>query len=180
MDAPLDGSLDALIGRLADGDRSAFTPAFKILWPRTLRLCSSMLKNEADAADAAQQAMEKVLTRCADYDPARPAMPWALAIAAWECRTIAKRRSRRREEPEEAAPERTSGETEEVLIQRDLTRAALDAMGHLAQLDRETLLSTFANELAGASAAALRKRRQRALERLRNLFKGLYGIDQPD
>ena len=53
-----------------------------------LHLCKSLLKNEADAADAAQEAMQKVFTRAHQYDPTRHALPWALAIAAWECRTV--------------------------------------------------------------------------------------------
>src|SRR5262245_44694217 len=72
--------LTALLTRLAEGDRSAFAPAFRELWPHVTRLCTSMLKNEADAADAAQQAMERILIRAADYDPGRPVLPWALAI----------------------------------------------------------------------------------------------------
>jgi len=91
-----------------------------------------MLKNEADAHDAAQLAMEKVLARASDYDTSRPAMPWALAIAAWECRTIMRKRGRRREVSEEAAEEPIDSGNEEALIQRNLTRAALDAMGQLS------------------------------------------------
>src|SRR5713101_9596107 len=83
VDKPTD--LNALMARLADGDRSAFTPVFQLLWPPTLRLCQGLLKNDADAKDAAQQSMEKILSRASDYDAARPAQPWALAIAAWEC-----------------------------------------------------------------------------------------------
>jgi DNA-directed RNA polymerase specialized sigma24 family protein len=97
MTKSLDPTLDALMARLAEGDRSAFSPVFERLWPPALRLCANMLKNDADAADAAQHAMEKILVRASDYDPSRPALPWALAIASWECRTILRRRFRRRE-----------------------------------------------------------------------------------
>ena len=60
-------TLEALLARLADGDRSAFTRVFELLWPPTLRLCSSLLKNEADAWDAAQLAMEKILIPQLDH-----------------------------------------------------------------------------------------------------------------
>ena len=89
--------LDALMARLADGDRAAFTPVFRALWAPMVRFCRTLTNNEADAADAAQMAMEKLLERAHEYDPKRPAMPWALAIAGWECRTLARKRSRRRE-----------------------------------------------------------------------------------
>jgi len=60
-----DSDLDNLLLRLARGDRSAFKQAFAILWPPALRLCQCMLRNDADAADAAQQALEKILVRSA-------------------------------------------------------------------------------------------------------------------
>src|SRR5882724_4621974 len=110
--ATQDQNLDALVAQLAEGDRSAFTPAFQLLWTPTLRLCTRLLKNGADAADAAQQAMQKILERAAEYDPERPALPWALAIAGWECRTILRKRSRRREVAEDLAPEPADGAME--------------------------------------------------------------------
>ncbi len=168
--------LDTLLVQLADGDRAASTAVFRILWPPVLRLCSSMLKNDADAADAAQQALEKVLTRCAEYDRTRSALPWALAIAAWECRTFARKRARRRELPEERAPE-PGGGSEDELAQRELTRAAVEALGELSPQDREALVATFWEEAADVTGATLRKRRERALKRLRDTFKRLYGFD---
>jgi RNA polymerase sigma-70 factor (ECF subfamily) len=168
--------LDTLLAQLADGDRAAFTPVFRILWPPVLRLCGSLLRNDADAADAAQQALQKVLTRSADYDRSRPALPWALAIAAWECRTFARQRARRREIPEERAPELGTG-SEEELAQRELMQAAVDALGELSAQDREALVATFWEEASNVTGATLRKRRERALKRLRDTFKRLYGLD---
>jgi RNA polymerase sigma-70 factor, ECF subfamily len=173
-----DRELDALVARLADGDRSAFTPVFQRLWQPILRLCSSLLKNDADASDAAQEALEKILTRASDYDPSRPALPWALAIAGWECRTLLRKRLRRREISNEVH-EHASGERggEEELAQRDLVNAALAAMGELSQADRETLVATFWEEAASVQGATLRKRRERALGRLRKAMRKLYGLD---
>jgi RNA polymerase sigma-70 factor (ECF subfamily) len=167
--------LDLLLQRLADGDRSAFTAAFRQLWPRVLRLCASLLNNDADAADAAQQALEKVLTRCSEYDPSRPGLPWVLGIAAWECRTLLRKRTRRRELPEDRAPELTT-ETEEELVQRELMQAAVAVLDELSPQDREALLTTYWEEAASVSGATLRKRRERALKRLRETFRRLYGL----
>jgi RNA polymerase sigma-70 factor (ECF subfamily) len=169
--------LDSLMVRLADGDRSAFTPAFRALWPRVRDLCRSMLKNEADAADAAQQALEKILTRSATYDRSRPALPWALAIAAWECRTMLRKRTRRRELSEEFLPEQAGTESDDVFAERQLIERAVHVMGQLSPADQETLLATFLDQAASASGATLRKRRERALTRLRDAFKRLYGLD---
>lgn len=168
--------LDSLLAQLADGDRAAFTPVFRILWHPVLRLCASMLKNDADAADAAQLALEKVLTRCGDYDRARPALPWALAIAAWECRTFARKRTRRRERPEDEAPDLSAG-SEEELAQRELMQAAVAALGELSAQDREALVATYWEEATNVGGATLRKRRERALKRLRQTFRRLYGLD---
>lgn len=168
-------SLDALMARLADGDRAVFASVFEELWGPVHRLCTSLLQNEADAADAAQEAMQKILERCSDYDKTRPALPWALAIAGWECRTLRRKRLRRREvEPE---LQRGGEHPHEELIQRDLTAAALAALGELSPSDRETLLATFWDETASVAGATLRKRRERALERLRKTFRRLYGLD---
>jgi RNA polymerase sigma-70 factor, ECF subfamily len=167
--------LDVLMARLADGDRSAFTPVFERLWAPTLRLCTSVLKNDADAADAAQQAMTKILERASDYDPVRPALPWALGIAGWECRTTLRRRTRRRESPAEALPEAATPGFEDDLQDADLARAALQALGQLSDADRSTLEASFW-ETAPASGPTMRKRRERALVRLRDAMRRLYGL----
>lgn len=172
-----DDEIGALLVRVADGDRSAFSVVFRELWPRLHRFCTSLVGSEADAADAAQEAMTKILERAADYDRQRPPMAWALAIAAWECRTLKRKRTRRREAPEDAADERIGANSELVIEERDLVQAALVALGELSPTDRETLVATFLEESIQVSGATLRKRRERAVERLRSAFRRLYGLD---
>ncbi|HLV64400.1 MAG TPA: sigma factor [Polyangiaceae bacterium] len=170
--------LDVLMARLAAGDRAVFGRVFDLLFPSVQRLCLGLLKNEADAADALQDAMQKIFERASQYDPERPAMPWALAIAAWECRTHARRRMRRREVSEEAGFEPpVTFDPEEGHVRRDLVEAALAALGELSETDRETLVATYWEEAAPVSGATLRKRRERALARLRGAFRRLYGLD---
>jgi RNA polymerase sigma-70 factor (ECF subfamily) len=166
--------LDRCIVRLADGDRAAFTPAFEALWPRVRRLCLTLLKHEGDADDAAQQAMEKILTRAVDYDPCRPALPWALAIAAWECRTIARRKQRRREVGADALGTLAAADSlEDVVVKRELVAALGDVLPTLSDHDRAAI-EAFWQEAPGAASPLERKRRQRALERLRAAFRRLY------
>lgn len=182
--------LDALMAQLADGDRAAFRAVFERLWPPIERLCARLLQNPADAADAAQEALQKILERApADYDRTRPALPWALAIAGWECRTLARKRQRRRETGGVELAERLAADphdVEDAFAQTKLSRAALEALGELSELDRQTLIATFWEEAAGAappvsasppSPATVRKRRERALGRLRSAFRRLYGLD---
>lgn len=165
------------MARLADGDRSAFSEVFRRLWGPVERLCLNLLRNDADAADAAQQALAKILERASDYDRHRPALPWALAIAAWECRTLRRRLLRRREVSDDVVAEPHTEDVQDDIVQRDLAQAALAAMGELSENDREALIATFWDESATVSGATLRKRRERALARLRDAWRKLYGFD---
>lgn len=172
--------IDVWMARLAAGEREAFTRVFETLWPRVFGLCRATLGNDADAADAAQQAMMKLMERAADYDPSRPALPWALAIAAWECRSALRRRARSREVASEPEGDRSSapvGDPESELVRRDLVRRALDAMNELSDVDRATLAATFFDEPTEVVGATLRKRRERAIDRLRAAVRRLYGLD---
>jgi RNA polymerase sigma-70 factor (ECF subfamily) len=177
MEESKEETLEQLLSRLADGDRSAFSEVFRQLWPPTHRLCMSLLRNDADASDAAQEALAKILERAPDYDRQRRAMPWALAIAAWECRTLRKKHLRRREVQEQEAGERAGEDAQEELARRDLIHAALSALGDLSPTDREALIATFWEESAAVSGATFRKRRERALDRLRSSWRKLYGFD---
>ena len=169
--------IDGLMARLAEGDRSVFANVFHLLWPRIERLCRRLLDNDADAADAAQEALHKVFERAADYDVSRPAMPWALAIVGWECRTLARKRTRRRETSDDNQPEPSAADDEEQIVQRDLVDAAMHALGQLSDTDREALIATYWDTAAPVTGATFRKRRERALERLRRSFRRIYGID---
>src|SRR4051812_36910792 len=88
--------------RLADGDRSAFEPVYASLWAPLRAFCRRALPAD-DADDAAQHALLKVFDRASSFEPERDALTWALALAAWECRTLRKRRMRAREVGVEAA-----------------------------------------------------------------------------
>ncbi|HEY0466729.1 MAG TPA: sigma factor [Polyangiaceae bacterium] len=173
--------MNALMARLAEGDRAAFTPVFRMLWPRVHRLCLQLLHSNADADDAAQQAMERILSRASEYDPDRAALPWALGIAGWECRSLRRRQFRRREHLDDTSPEPQDGKpgADDALATRDLVRAAMAALGTLTAADQETLLATYLENGAPPSVggATLRKRRERALTRLRAAFRRLYAID---
>jgi RNA polymerase sigma-70 factor (ECF subfamily) len=167
--------LDMLMARLAEGDRSAFSPLFRALWPSALKVCERLLP-AADAADAAQGAMMKILERANEYEQGRPALPWALGIAAWECRTLQKKQTRRHEVAEE--PVRSDeGATVRELEQKQLLGAAMHAMGELSPADQETLTATYWETAPEVGGATFRKRRERALHRLRDSFRRLYGLD---
>lgn len=162
---------------LAQGDRSVFTRVFQLLWEPTRRLCVALLGSDADGADAAQSAMLRIFERASAYDARRPAMPWALGIATWECRTRRTRTARLRETTDERPAESDGGAGVEEQEQRLMVNAAREALGTLSAMDQETLVATYWETAGSAGGATLRKRRARALTRLREAFRRLYGLD---
>ena len=68
-------------------------------------------------------------------------MPWAMAIAGWECRTIARKRARRRESALEAGAGGITDDTEDALMRDQLTAAAVTSLGALSDSDREVAMS---------------------------------------
>lgn len=155
--------------RLADGDREAFAAVFEGLWPELRRFTSRALLAHPDAEDVAQQALLKVFARISDFDTARDGVAWAFGIAAFEIRTLRRKLDRRRETAADDLDRRADGQTpEETVIDADLRQALREVFGELSEPERRTLLGDGS---PGVSPAAWRKRRQRALERLRGLWR---------
>jgi RNA polymerase sigma-70 factor (ECF subfamily) len=134
------------------------------------------LGNEADADDAAQRALAKLFDQATDYDPSRSVMAWSLTLALWECRTIRRQNTRRK--PETLEPALESAElTPEQALEREQLRIALDtAIEQLSLADRETLTQVLVAEGFGTyeNDSRFRKRKQRAITRLREMWKRLY------
>ena len=175
MDAETRLQLTQLMTRLADGDRSVFDAVYAGLWPVVSAFCSKSL-DRADAEDAAQQALLKVFDQAAKFEQGRDAVTWALSIAVWEVRTIRKRHQRSKtyvlNDTEIAAP---TDSPETLTVERQITAAALYALGQLSNADQKTLLATFNEEApAGVAGATFRKRRERALARLKETWRRIY------
>ena len=176
MDQGARAALQRGMCRLADGDREAFEPVFAALWPVLRAFAARALGVPAEAEDAAQSALVKVFSRAAEFDPQREALPWALGIAAYECRTMRKARARRREELMGAPPEPFDARTpEEAAIEHDLQAAAGDVLGGLSALDAETLLAAARGQRD--PSATFRKRLERALARFRKEWRARHGAD---
>lgn len=180
LGAPAAASLDAALARLAEGEREAFHQVFQALWPIVRSYCARSLSGSADAEDAAQRVMEKIFSEASRYDPERPALAWALTIAAWECRSVRRRAQRRREDELSAAAElRAPGHGPEQEVElRQLVEAAEEVLSRLAPHDREAILAAVLEDVrikAEVSAPTLRKRRERALARFKQLWRSVYG-----
>jgi RNA polymerase sigma-70 factor (ECF subfamily) len=175
MEAAARRSLQADLRRLADGDRAAARPVFDALWAPCLAFARSQLhshpQSDDDAKDAAQAALMRLFKEVAAFDDARSGLGWALALVTWECRTIRKKRARSRVVPMNddddgdavVAPGDLLGD---LLRAEDVARVA-HAFVDLDDKDRETLHALLDGDAAGAPT--LRKRRQRAIDRLRAL-----------
>jgi len=164
--------------RLSDGDRAAFDVLLDELWPVILSFAQRGVGAGADAEDVAQEVFFRICARIADFDRDRDGLSWAFGIASHEVLTHRRRLQRRREVHDDAslAAKVDVAATQEDLIVRQEVRAALEqAIGALTDDDRRALGLIPSVEADRVPGATLRKRKQRALDRLRDLWRGIYG-----
>lgn len=175
MDTAARRQLTTLMARLADGERSVFDTVYTQLWPIVAAFCGKALP-AADAEDAAQQALVKVFDRAGTFDRDRDALTFALSIAVWEIKTIRKRHARSKTSALEATElPSTSDNPEGLTAERQIVEAARQVLGQLSELDQQTLLATFNQESSESiTGATFRKRRERALTRLREAWSRIY------
>ena len=161
---------------LSRGDRTAFDPLFRRLWP-LLRGFARRFLPEADADDAAQEALLRIFSRANEFDPGRDALSWALGIAAWQVRTQRTRIRRRREEAVEAAqePSDPSASPEASAIASQLRETIERALAELSPDDAVTLQAYARGERPDLPAPTFRKRVERALVRLRARWRIGHG-----
>jgi RNA polymerase sigma-70 factor (ECF subfamily) len=160
--------------RLADGDRSALEPVVATLSPILQRFCRRMLADDAAGDDAAQQALLAIFMRVAVLDPERDALTWAFGIAAWECRTLRRRKKRRGEVPFAHAGDVASAtSTEDEVAEREVLSALEECVMSLQPADHAVVRAALAGERE--PGATFRKRLGRALERLRALWRSKHG-----
>ncbi len=175
---PSEEELDACMARLAQGDRAAFDPLFRALYPRAMRLARRELAPDR-AADAAQSVLMKVFVHAGEFCAGRPVLPWFYAIAASELRTLRRRGASERR--------RGAGETRVADLpgpgdpERDLaTRELHDSLARAIALLDDDSAAAIASMLHGTErpdvkAGAFRKRVSRAYARLRWLLGAFDG-----
>jgi RNA polymerase sigma factor (sigma-70 family) len=174
---PTEDELDALMARLARGERDAFDPLFDALRPRAFGLARARLGDAARANDVAQSALLRVFAHASEFVPGRPVLPWFYAIVANEVQSARRRLAREVPlDPARAANAASPDDPERALVEREL-RAALERA--LECLDDGSAAAIHA-VLDGAdrptiAPAAFRKRVSRAYARLRALLGGAYG-----
>lgn len=148
------------------------------LWPAVLVFAKRTVHEAADAEDVAQEVFIKVAARIADYDRSRDGLTWVYAIAAFEIRTHLRRLQRRREVPtlaEAAEPADPTPLHVDLMIDEELSRMLAGALGELTDADRALLGVGEGSFDAALRGTAVRKRRQRALTKLRIVWSKHYG-----
>ena len=171
--------LDAAMERLAAGDRSQFSVVFRELWPVLSRTCIEWLSDVDDGEDAAQRALITLMSRAHEYRAGESCLGWALTLGMWECRSTRRRRGRNRLEPIERAVDRASADPSPELrvSHRELVVLARDVFERLSPADQLLIEGALSQDASteGPVPATVRKRKQRATERLRDLWRRLYG-----
>jgi RNA polymerase sigma factor (sigma-70 family) len=84
---------EALVARVALGDREAFADLFFACSEPLTRLCRRLLGSDEDAKDARSEVFLRAREALAGYDPARPFRAWLLAVAAHHCIDQLRRRA---------------------------------------------------------------------------------------
>jgi RNA polymerase sigma factor (sigma-70 family) len=147
------------------------------LWPVLLSYAARGLRDPQGAEDVAQEVLFRLSSRISELDRTRDPLSWAFGIATFEIMTQRKRRQRRRESPlGETAPEpaESAQSAEDAVMQAEIQAALTEALGQLSA-DDVTHLGLFEPARVGPATPAMRKRRQRALDRLRTIWRKIYG-----
>jgi RNA polymerase sigma-70 factor (ECF subfamily) len=177
MDPERRTAIQEAILRLADGDRAAMPGLVEQLWPVLLSYAERGLRDPQGAEDVAQEVLFRISSRISEFDRTRDPLSWAFGIATFEIMTQRKRRQRRRETllGETLLESRESAQSaEDAVMQAEVHAALSEALGQLSA-DDVAHLGLFEPLRVGPATPAMRKRRQRALDRLRTIWRNLYG-----
>jgi RNA polymerase sigma-70 factor (ECF subfamily) len=177
MDSERRIAIQQAMFRLADGDRAAMPGLVELLWPVLLSYAERGLRDAQGAEDVAQEVLFRISSRISELDRTRDPLSWAFGIATFEIMTQRKRRQRRREtllggsvpESPQAAPS-----AEDAVMQAEVHAALSEVVGQLSA-DDIAHLGLFEPLRIHPATPAMRKRRQRALERLRTIWRNIYG-----
>lgn len=134
--------------------------------------------NATDAEDIAQEVFLRICARIGEFDAKRDGVSWAFGIASYEILSHRKRVLRRREDAGvDVTSQRDAQPTQEDLAaRRELLAALREVIGEMSDDEQRALGLSDDTAASGASAsAAERKRKQRALTKLRVLWRQIHG-----
>ena len=151
------------MARLADGARSELPVIYRALVGPVRAFCQRMLGDASASEDVAQQSLVRLFGQAPLFRRDGDVLTWAFQFAYWECRSELRRRGRRPTSTEVDLSD--DGAVWDRIERIDALRTAL------AQLPEQEI-AALATALDGKSLdASGRKRKQRALQRLRRWWR---------
>jgi RNA polymerase sigma factor (sigma-70 family) len=171
-----------LVLQAQSGDARAFEQLVEPQRELMFRVAYLIVRNRADAEDAAQDALVKAWRSLGRFRPGAPLRPWLVTIAANEARNR-RRGTGRRERLALRASASSSGEAglsaEELAVAAAERRRLLDSVEQLPDAQRLVLECRFLLSLSEEETAAalgvrpgtVKSRAARALERLREVHE---------
>ncbi|RAI38496.1 RNA polymerase subunit sigma [Rhodoplanes roseus] len=165
---------EALVGRVAGGDRRAFGRLMERHMGLAIRVAQKVAGSAADADDIAQEAFLRVWTRAGSFDPARA------RFTTWLYRIVVNLAIDQRRRPAhaeiDAAGEIAASDPEPlgVLVAREERRAVDTAVAALPARQRAAVVLFHMEGLSGREAAAAMEISEKAFESL--LIRGRAAV----
>jgi RNA polymerase sigma factor (sigma-70 family) len=189
---------ERLVRRAADGDRDALEAIVRAVQDDLYRLALRMLWHPADAEDATQEILVRLITRLGSFRGEAAFGTWAYRVAVNHLLTTRRRRAERAALSFEAfGADLASGldraysapGVEDALLEEEVKVGCTQAMllcldrGHRAAYILGEVFDLPSAEAAWAlelEPAAYRKRLSRARERIRSFMEGHCGLVRPE
>ncbi len=118
-----------LIKKILGGDSAAYADIIRKYQGRILRLCASMLSDEKEAEDAAQEIFLKGFYALGRFKSNASLYTWLYRIASNHCLDLLRKKSRRRTGSWDELSERLGDEAEKLISGRD------DGSGNQRQME---------------------------------------------
>jgi len=195
----MDSDVNALVEQARDGNREALEQLVTKIQDRVYGLAIRMLSHPADAEDAAQEILIKIVTHLGEFRGESSFTSWVYRIACNHLLTTRKRRAERREVTFElcerhiddaiaASGAHTAPEAEQGLIVEEMMLSCMQ--GILLCLSRDLRIAYILSEVLDLSSAqggnilnispmAFRKRVSRGRTLIRNFMQKNCGIVNP-
>lgn len=195
----MDSDVNALVEQAREGDKEALEQLVMKIQDRVYGLAIRMLSHPADAEDAAQEILIKIVTHLGEFRGESSFTSWVYRIACNHLLTTRKRRAERREVTFElcerhiddalaASGAHTAPEAEQGLIVEEMMLSCMQ--GILLCLSRDLRIAYILSEVLDLSSAqggnilnispmAFRKRVSRGRTLIRNFMQKNCGIVNP-
>jgi RNA polymerase sigma-70 factor, ECF subfamily len=146
----IDADDQSLVSAARSGDRDALDALLRRHYDRIHALCRRMTGNDADAADAAQDALIAIVRGLDRFDGRSTFGTWAYRVATNACLDELRRRARR---PDPGLPDQAGGLTAGGVPVADGVATRLDIDAALAQLPEIFRAPVVLRDLAGLDYA---------------------------